>query len=140
MNGLVRRESPFWLLASAVLFLLAIGGVVVESGPTAVVAGLLVAVTLWSRPASRDVTRLVVATVFLLALGVGASVIPTGEGCGIPIIESAQHQMEPTPHVHGPCERGNDRRAFAGAVLVIGAVASAVLARRRTAERGPPGG
>lgn len=124
-DHVLRRESPLWLMVSIILFLLAIAGVFVEAGPTAFVGAVLVVVTLVVRLPHRDATRLVVASILLLALGVSAAVIPTAEGCGVPLIESAQHSTEPTPHVHGPCEQGNDRRTFAGVVLIIGAGAAA---------------
>ena len=74
---------------------------------------------------------LLVASVCFLVLGVAASFIPTASGCGVPLIESARHSTEPTPHVHGPCEQQNDRRALAGVVLIVGAGATLFIARRR---------
>lgn len=145
MNHSLRRDSPIWLLASVTLLLLTIAGVAAAAGPTAFVAVLLIGVTFVYQPQKRDVARLVLVSAMLLVLGVAASVIPTGDRCGIPIVESAKHSTEPTPHVHGPCEQGNDRRGLAGIVLVLGATATTVFARRRaTADKvsgsaAPPG-
>lgn len=116
-----------------VLFLFAVAGVVSEAGPTAFVAALLVGVTLFATTRERDVPRLLAAFACFLILGLGASLTPTGPGCGLPLIESAKHSTEPTPHVHGPCEQANDRRGLAGAVLIVGAAAALFTARRRSA-------
>lgn len=131
MHDLLDRDHWVWSVASIVLFVTAVVGVATEAGPTAVVAAALVAVTLYASRVGRDERRLLLASGCFLALGLASSLTPTGPGCGSPIIESAKHSTEPTPHIHGPCEQANDRRALGGLVLVIGSGVTLLAARRR---------
>ena len=107
MKDRLRRDHLAWPRASAVLCLIVIAGVATEAGPTAFVAAVLIGVTLYARTSENDELRLLAAFACFLMLGLGPSLIPTASGCGAPLVESAQHLTEPTPHVHGPCEQAN---------------------------------
>ena len=130
-NRLLAREGPVWAVVAPVLFVVVAISVALEAGPAAFLAVLLITTTLVARGRRGDFMRLVAASTLFLSLGLAASVIPAAHGCGIPIVESAKHQMQPTPHIHSVCEQGNDRRGFAGAVLIIGSAVCARTARQR---------
>jgi hypothetical protein len=70
-------------LVGGVLFLIVIVGVATEAGPTAFVAAVLLAVTLYARSRTRDVPRLLAASACFLILGAAASFILTERSIAI---------------------------------------------------------